>query len=323
MENLLGSVLVVGGFGYLGARLVDSLSRGERLVVVAGRSPMGTSIFERPERVVSRKILWDDDKSVRAATEGIHTIVNCIGLSAGECREDPATGLLVKQGYTSRLLRAAIDAKVERFINISSVHVYSDTLVGQFDERSPLSNSDAYAVSHAEGERVVSKLSGRHGIAAVNLRVSNGFGPPIFPNNNCWNLLVNDLCRGVWSRRGLVVRSPRNRQIDVIPLSEVCRAIKFLIESPWDSLTGKVLNLCSGTSRSLDEIAETIRQSCLSTWDFLPELVFESSELLSREESALAFSVKRLSALGFEVDANIDSEIRETIAYARRLEIDG
>ena len=67
-----------------------------------------------------------------------------------------------------------------KIVNFSTVHVYSDSLMGKYDENSATRNSHPYAKYHLLREEI---LNNQFSSEFINLRLSNGVGVPVYRDN--------------------------------------------------------------------------------------------------------------------------------------------
>ena len=74
--------------------------------------------------------------------------------------------------------------------------------------------------------------------------------------NNCWSLVVNDLCRMAFLKKKIVLKSDGTPLRDFIHGTDVCNGVQAIIETTEPHLT---YNLSSGITLSILEIAEKIK----------------------------------------------------------------
>jgi UDP-glucose 4-epimerase len=160
---------------------------------------------------------------------------------------------------------------VQQFIYLSTAHVYANPLVGVITEENCPRNLHPYATSHLAGEQEVLRANQNRKIRGYILRLSNIFGTPMHVNANCWMLLVNDLCRQAVKDRCLTLRTDGGQHRDFIPMNTVVRMLDGLVDNKINVEEG-ILNIGSGTSKTLLEMTEFIQASCEKALGFKPEL---------------------------------------------------
>ena len=155
-----GLVTVVGGTGFVGRYVVRALARAGWRVRVAARNPNAApelKVMGEVGQIEFASVNVRDPRRLALAVRGASAVVNLVGvLQSGGAQSFQA---LQAQGAAD-LARAAADAGVRRFVQVSAIGADAD------------SASD-YARTKAEGERAVrAALSD-----AVVLRPSIVFGP--------------------------------------------------------------------------------------------------------------------------------------------------
>jgi UDP-glucose 4-epimerase len=301
-------VLVTGGYGFIGARLVRELSNAGHYVRIGSRQRMPVSTSPHAQQVV--QLDWGAPESLAAACDGIEVVVHTSGMNASDCLADPIGALECNGLATARLVHAAIRAGVRRFIYMSTAHVYGSPLTGLLDEQTCPRNLHPYATSHIAGESVVMHAASKGDLEGVVLRLSNACGAPATLDVNCWMLLFNDLCREAVRQRSLTLRTDANQRRDFISMIDVVRAIIWLA-----NIHGKVgqgiINLSSGQSMTLLDIAQIIQWGCKKTLGYLPVLNVPLYSHSSVDQ--LAIKVDKLLATGFELKGGLDVEVRNSL----------
>ena len=304
-------VLITGGFGYLGGRIAVELCREPGFMVRLGsREPQSSLNWLTEAETVAMDVL--EPKSLPAAVAGVHAVVHLAAMNESECVTDPAKAILVNTMGTLSLLRAAIDAGVERFIYFSTAHVYGVPLVGHITEETLPKPIYPYAVTHRVAEDFVLAAHDRRKIHGIVVRLSNGFGAPAYPNVNRWTLLVNDLCRQAVQSQKLVLRSSGLQQRDFITLTDVGRAVKHILSLPQMDRGEGLFNLGGDNSMSVIDMVNNIAQRCQATMGF--SLKIERPEPQHNEKSeVLVYDSGKLKRTGFSLTGRINEEIDRTL----------
>jgi nucleoside-diphosphate-sugar epimerase len=164
--ELQGKIAVVtGAGGMLGTAVVDRLAReGMKVRAIVRNTPLtAESAVELAHAELGDAAA---EPVIARAVEGAHLVVHCAAVAGtdAECRRSNIEG-------TRRIVEAALAARVELFIHVSTVSVYDESGAPNFDEESPLRTNPAHAYgwTKAEAERVVRAAETR-GLRAVILR---------------------------------------------------------------------------------------------------------------------------------------------------------
>lgn len=306
------SVLITGGGGYVGGRIVSRLaSREDILLRIGSRQRDG----DFPARLACGSPVALDmmsNESLASACSGIETIIHLAALNEIDSSSDPERALLVNGLGTLKLLQAAEQAGVRRFIYFSTAHVYGAPLAGVITEKSLPRPIHPYAITHHIAEDFVLAAHDRNALTGIVVRLSNGYGAPVDSSVNRWSLLVNDLCRQAVTSRVLTLRSSGLQRRDFIALDDVARAAEhFIFLAPVLCGDG-LFNLGGESPFKIIEIAERIAARCQVVLGYTPE-VHRPQPLPDEVCAELDYSIEKLKSTGFSLSGNMDDEIDATL----------
>jgi UDP-glucose 4-epimerase len=142
-------ILVIGGFGFVGGRVAKHLHRAGYSIVLGTRQAYSSPEWLRQAEVV--QLHWHDAAALERSCRGVDVVIHAAGMNAQDCAADPVSALEFNGLATARLLAAAIRAGVQRFIYLSTAHVYASPLVGTITENTCPRNLHPYATSHLGG----------------------------------------------------------------------------------------------------------------------------------------------------------------------------
>ena len=174
-------VLVTGGFGYIGGRLVEALREWEKYqVVVHGRRiPPALEGWLRGLEVRLADITQPD--ALEGLCEGIDAVVHLASMDENECAADPMGALDVNVRGTYHILQEALRAGVKRFVYFSTFHVYGPKAMPVYHEGLSPTPLHHYGITRLMAEQYVRQAGTGTGMQTVIVRLSNGFGAPIHP----------------------------------------------------------------------------------------------------------------------------------------------
>jgi predicted dehydrogenase len=168
------TILVLGGTGFIGGRLVEALARhsGARVRVLA-RSIASLANVSRFDVDFAYGDVTDATALARAM-EGCEVVVNC---TYGDGTLSQAREINVEA--VRSILTEASRAHVQRVIHISTVSAYGDPPDGDLRETSVhrARRSDPYGRSKWEGEVQGQELAGRLGLDFLILQPTVVYGP--------------------------------------------------------------------------------------------------------------------------------------------------
>lgn len=304
-------ILITGGLGYVGGRVAQHLASvpGLTLQLTSRTPPAAAPAWLTNGRVVA----WDAASSDLAPLlDGVDTVVHFAALNEIDSARDPVQALHVNGTETVRLLLAAQQAGVRRFIYFSTAHVYGAPLVGDINEHTLPRPVHPYAISHKVAEDFVLAQHDQGKIEGVVFRLSNGFGAPINPDVNRWTLIANDLCRQAVTSRKLVLKSSGVQRRDFVTLHDVARCVERFIDLPKAQLHDGLFNLGGDCVLSMYEMATVIARRCEAILGFLPAIE-RPEPALGEAVPDLRYDISKLKAAGFTLEGRVEDEIDATL----------
>jgi UDP-glucose 4-epimerase len=308
-------ILITGGFGYIGGRFTQHISKHQNCsVILATRS-----IEDIPSWALNfqiQEINWNDNTQLKNLCVGVDIVVHLAGMNAHDCLDNPGAAFQFNGVTTAKLLNRAIQARVKRFIYLSTAHVYGNPLAGTLTEDSCLTNLHPYATSHRHGEMSVLSAKKKGRILGCVIRLSNAFGAPANKNVNCWMLLVNDLCRQAVSNRKIVLRSSGQQKRNFIGMHDVCRSIEHTMMLS-DNLGDNGLFNLGDVEISVLDMARMVQSRCDAILGFKPELV--TQEIKKNEDILdLNYRSDKFFSTGFKLKQKHEPEIDETLILCKK-----
>jgi UDP-glucose 4-epimerase len=311
-------VLITGGSGYLGGRLVQALAAEPRFHLRLGtRQPLTINPAGLGEtEIVPLDLLSQED--LHAACCGVRYVIHLAAVNEIESLANPEEALRINGLGSLKLLEAAKRAGVERFIYFSTAHVYGTPLVGIITEASLPRPNHPYAITHRVTEDFVLAAHDRKDIQGIALRLSNGFGAPASANVNRWTLIVNDLCRQAATTGKLVLKSFGLQWRDFITLSDVTRSVQHFLTLPASACQDGLFNLGGECSLRIIDVAQRIASRASRFLGFTPPI--QRPEPGPTESfPPLEYRVDKLKSTGFTLCRNIDEEIDATLQFCKEV----
>jgi nucleoside-diphosphate-sugar epimerase len=249
-------IYVTGSDGYLGSLLTpELLKRGFDVV------GLDTGFYrERALYQSSRNVPFTVAKDLRQVEardfDGMDAIVHMAELS-----NDPLGQLAPNVTYeinhqgSVRLARIAREAKVKRFVYMSSCSVYGVADRGLVDEESPVNPQTAYAECKTLVERDV-KLLARHDFSPTFMRNATAYGAS--PRMR-FDIVLNNLAGLAWTEKEIRMTSDGTPWRPLVHGLDICQAIIAVLEAPLEAVHNEVFNV-GDTSHNyrVHEIAEIV-----------------------------------------------------------------
>jgi nucleoside-diphosphate-sugar epimerase len=167
-------VLVTGGTGFIGRRLVEALTVACNVDVrvMARNLARATGVARFPVELVRGDVSVAAD--VERAVEGCDLVFHCAAIA----RANPETARAVNVGGTENVLSAALRASVERVVHISSLTVYGFPADGDLDETAPRQYQGMnYADTKLDAENIAFEYYERHGLPVSVIQPACVYGP--------------------------------------------------------------------------------------------------------------------------------------------------
>ena len=250
------TILVTGGVGAIGSRLVADLCREHRVLVLDDLSSGWFDNIRGLPVDFWRGSVTDEEILHEVFAENPTVVFHLAANFANQNSVDyPQKDLLVNGLGTLKMLEFSRKAKVKRFVYTSSSCIYGDTS-HPINENMVGDRLDTpYAVSKLTGEHYVRFFYEFHGMPTVVLRLFNSYGPGEYPGKyrnvipNFIYLALND--------KPLVVTGTGEETRDYTYVDDTVNALKLAMSHP--AAPGQVFN--TGTSRetTLNELIETLR----------------------------------------------------------------
>lgn len=295
-------VLVTGSTGFLGGRLIQFLSQNTSYKLLLGTRDL-TKIPDQFACLDAVVIDWTSQQKLDLICSSVDCIIHLAGMNAGQCAKAKPDELAADVKATEMLLNAAVNSKVNRFIYLSSAHVYKARLVGEINELTEPTNTHPYATNHRAKESLVLQAANNSSMEGIVIRLSNAFGVPVDSNADCWTLLVNDLCKQVVTK-GVVTLTTSGKQLrDFITVADFCMAVKhFLHLSLSNKSDDQIFNLGGMYSISVLEMANCIASRSEQVFGFKPQIVVASdsqTDSFQADCDVLNFNCGKLLHSGF------------------------
>jgi len=224
-------VLVTGGGGLLGRHLVaELLDRGDHVRALALPAEDVRALASRGVEIHRGDICRPD--TLPAAVAGVDAVVHLAGM-IGVWR--PLTDYLAVNAIgTEHVCRAAMSASVARVVCVSSWTVYGMNRGEPRREDHPLSPfSEPYALSKAEGDRVVQRMIADEGLPAVIIRPGTFFGPGD-------RLHFERIADRLRARKGVIVGRGDNF-LPMVYVSDVVQGLVLALDR--DAAVGEAFNI--------------------------------------------------------------------------------
>jgi nucleoside-diphosphate-sugar epimerase len=252
--------LVTGGAGFIGSHLVAALvERGERVRVLDN---FATGFRRRLTSVEGKIELIEGDicnpETCAAAMRGVQFVLHQAALpSVARSLTDPVASNDVNVGGTVNLLRAAHDARVQRFVYASSSSVYGDTPTLPKVETMPSNPQSPYAVSKLAGEWYCRVFAATLGVPTVSLRYFNVYGPNQ-DANSAYAAVIPRFITALHAGQSPTVYGDGEQSRDFTFIADCVSANLLACKAP--DVSGEVFNIACGSQVTLNDLLARIQR---------------------------------------------------------------
>ena len=252
--------LVTGGAGFIGSHLVDELIEDGHEVVVIDNLSTGKKENINPKAKFYRKDIThmrrDSDFTM---FEGVDVVFHTAALARVQPSiEDPITYHNANVNGTLNLLKACVDYGINRFVFSSSSSVYGDVEEKDLptSENSELNPISPYALHKLIGEQYCTLFSKLYDLETVSLRYFNVYGDRM-SLDGAYKLVIPVFTEQILNGEPMTIRGDGEQRRDFTYVGDVVEAN---IQAAFSDkkLKGDVLNVGSGDSKSVNEIANMI-----------------------------------------------------------------
>jgi UDP-glucose 4-epimerase len=240
-------VLVTGGAGFIGRRLVRALAQAGTEVTVLDLLP-----FQHAGVTSLTGDIRDKSAVAEAVQPGMDAIVHLAALtSVVNSIDDPEGTYATNVAGTFNLLEAARTTGVTSFLLASTNAVVGNVGDAVITERSPMRPLSPYGATKAAGEMLLSCYAGVYGMTTCSMRFSNVYGPGMQAKDS----FIPRLMRAAREGKGVQVRGDGSMMRDVVHVDDIVAGIL----AAWQAgHTGPVI-LGSGQSVSVMDMVEAAR----------------------------------------------------------------
>ena len=242
-------ILVTGGAGFIGSNFVHQLlsEPGDRRVVVLDKltyagNPANLDAVRADTRFEFVHGDICDTSLVREVMDGCDIVYNFAAEThVDRSIQDPQAVVWTNVRGTQVLLDVAREARLPRFVQVSTDEVYGSRAEGRFRESDPVQPSNPYSACKAAGDLLVLAAVRTYKQPALITRSSNNFGPYQHPEK----LIPLHITNALEGKELPIYGDGRNVR-DWIFVEDNCRGIRTAGERGHD---GEIYNLAGGNER--------------------------------------------------------------------------
>jgi dTDP-glucose 4,6-dehydratase len=258
------TMLVTGGAGFIGSNFVSRVWRERpdvRLLVLDALTYAGNlSNFDASMRDDPRFEFWYGDvnnltlvnRLVSQSDQVVHFAAEShVSRSLADERIFFQTDVMGTQAIANAV--AEHGKRVERFVHISTSEVYGSAVREPMAEDHPLLPSSPYASAKAGADRLVDSYVRTYDIPAVIVRPFNNYGPRQHLEK-CVARFITSVLLG----EPITLHGDGRASRDWVYVDDCVEGILAALDAPLVRVRGQAVNLGTGASTSVKEIARLV-----------------------------------------------------------------
>ena len=273
------SLLITGGTGYIGKKLVQQLEKKYSPIHSVGIEELNllnytdTLNFLKDNNITEVIHLgWSMENENKAIYDNIEALIN--------------------------LIRACDLVKIEKFIFASTNNVYGTSgnscLFSENDIPKP-DDANKYGISKYIGEKLINYTLKEK---SCIIRIADVYGPGQTHGN-----LIKAIVSNVENKENLKLYGKGKRERDYIYIDDVIRGIEFIYEN---NLTG-TYNLGTGVGTNIKKIVDIVLKICQNM------IGFDYIKVEKEDTSKVILNIEKLKKLGFYSNITIEEGLKKIL----------
>lgn len=255
--------LITGGAGFIGSHIAQALCQRGAKVTVLDNLSLGqkhnlawASESKADLEFVQGEVT--DETLITKLVAGCDWVFHEAAMpSVPRSVQDPIGSNFHNTDGTLRMLVAARDAKVKRFLFASSSAIYGDVDAPSKHEQLPPSPLSPYALQKYTGERYCQLFHSLYGLPTVALRYFNVYGPrQAF--DSPYSGVIAKFCTAMLKGETPVIYGDGQQSRDFTYIDNVVQANLMAADAPAEKVAGGVFNAATGHSINLLDLVRDI-----------------------------------------------------------------
>ena len=305
----MSKILVTGGAGFVGSNVVEQLTRdGHSVIILDDLSSGHLSLVHPQAHFIKGSVINDEDLDACFSLEP-ELVIHMAALFANQNSVDhPETDLLVNGLGTIKVLEKSKQAKVQKFLYVSSSCVYGNKT--EMEESDPTYSPDTpYAITKLLGERYSTFWAQQHHLNVVMVRLFNTFGPGEMPGAYR-NVIPNFIAKAL-KGEPLPITGTGEETRDFTYVDDTVAGILAALFNKTDA--GEVFNIATGRKTRIIDIANIINSYIGNKGgvEYLPRRSWD--HVTDRR----ADTSKAQNILGFKASHEMQAGIHKTCDWVR------
>lgn len=304
-------ILVTGGFGFMGAHLVESLIDNGYSVRILDNKKNPSVLDTWIDKMLQNKpleIMIGDIRDMDICTKacvGIDAVFHTAGIASIPVSfQQPQITYDINVTATENLLKACVGANVKKIIYSSSAKLYGNNKDGLYKETDPINPTTPYAVTKYEAEKLCQRYASFSGLNIISLRYFSIYGP----RQSLFGGFINDILGNAFSGGPLNIHASEIMERDFAYIEDAVQS--NILSLNYDVKGFEAFNIGSGEQYTVPHLIrsmEKITNRKIKT-SYLPLL--EGTTI-----KTCADIQKAQEILGYRPKIMLDEGLRHTFSY--------
>jgi nucleoside-diphosphate-sugar epimerase len=252
----MNKAVVIGGAGFIGSTLTDTLiSRGTKVIVIDDLSTGKRSNINEKAQFHQLGIHNTDVDTLANIMKGAYVVFHTAALARVQPSiEDPVKFNEVNVNGTLNVLLAAHKAGVKRVVYSASSSAYGDATIYPTPETHSTNPLSPYGLQKLVGEQYCKMFSEVYGLDTCSLRYFNVYGDRM-NLEGAYCLVMGIFAKQMLNKQPLNITNDGEQRRDFTFVDDVVEA-NILAGMHPDNLKGEVFNIGNGDNYSVNEVAD-------------------------------------------------------------------
>lgn len=304
-------IAILGARGFLGQRLVHSLSRAGHQVTAVSRGPESAGLPEGAEYV--QATIDDSVALAPVLSEADFAIHLAWDTTPGTSQAQPALEVSTNLMASARLIEIMQRQPQCRLVFVSSggaIYANSDSML---EESSPVTPRSYYGAAKCAVEQMLCAYHAQTGHTVLIVRPPNIYGPGQVPKRQFG--IVPTLMRCAREGTDFEIWGDGSTIRDYLYVDDFERFIKALISYGWPRSSFECFNAGSGASVSIDQLCAAVERVTGHNVhrDYQPARSVDA-------RTVILSSAKAREVLHWKAETALDDGLRETWSWAKHIQ---